>query len=234
MLRELLQIFRAENPLHEMADNFAEMLRLTQDMTATAGKVYFREPVSPDERGRIRQDDTKVNTLERLVRKQVVAHVSVQANKVDVPYCLLLMSLVKDVERIGDYAKNLSEVIDIYSGDLPDDDIVRELREMRSRVESTFQATAQVFQNSDREQALTLIQQGKYDARRADALLPRIAASDYNAGVTATLVLGARYYKRFGGHLLNVLSSVVMPLHKVDYYDEDEVRVEANDVRQGA
>jgi len=35
------------------------------------------------------------------------------------------------------------------------------------------------------------------------------------------LVLATRYYKRIGGHVLNVLSSVVMPLHKVDYYDED-------------
>ncbi len=32
-----------------------------------------------------------------------------------------------------------------------------------------------------------------------------------------------RSYKRISGHVLNVLSSVVMPLHKIDYYDEDEV-----------
>ena len=32
-----------------------------------------------------------------------------------------------------------------------------------------------------------------------------------------------RYYKRIGGHVLNVLSGVTMPLHKVDYYDEDAV-----------
>jgi hypothetical protein len=38
------------------------------------------------------------------------------------------------------------------------------------------------------------------------------------------LVLATRFYKRIGGHVLNVLSSVVMPLHKVDYYDEDEVQ----------
>ena len=32
--------------------------------------------------------------------------------------------------------------------------------------------------------------------------------------------MGARFYKRIGAHVLNVLSSVVMPLHKLDYYDE--------------
>ena len=32
--------------------------------------------------------------------------------------------------------------------------------------------------------------------------------------------LAARFYKRIAAHVLNVLSSVVMPLHKLDYYDE--------------
>ena len=36
-------------------------------------------------------------------------------------------------------------------------------------------------------------------------------------------MLATRYYKRIGGHVLNILSSVVMPLHKVDYYDEEEL-----------
>ena len=74
-----------------------------------------------------------------------------------------------------------------------------------------------------REQALSLIRHGKDLAQRADGLLQRIARSPHTPGQTTALVLGARYYKRIGGHVLNLLSSVVMPLHKIDYYDEDEV-----------
>ena len=40
-----------------------------------------------------------------------------------------------------------------------------------------------------------------------------------DAGATTAFILGTRYYERIGGHLLNVLSGVVMPLDKVDYYD---------------
>jgi hypothetical protein len=47
-----------------------------------------------------------------------------------------------------------------------------------------------------------------------------VAGSAYDAATTTSLVLGARYYKRIESHLLNVLSGVVMPLHKLDYYDE--------------
>jgi hypothetical protein len=35
------------------------------------------------------------------------------------------------------------------------------------------------------------------------------------------VVMGTRFYKRIAAHVLNILSSVVMPLHKLDYYDED-------------
>ena len=41
-----------------------------------------------------------------------------------------------------------------------------------------------------------------------------------DAATTAALILGARYYKRTNGHLLNVYSGVVMPLDKVDYFDD--------------
>ena len=226
MLRELLTIFRPGNALGTMADEFAEMLRMTCDMTVRAGEIYFGRAASSEERTLIYKTDVKVNKLERAIRKHIVAHLSVQRHSPDLPYCLLLMSLVKDVERIGDYAKNLSEVVDLYSGELPEDAIAAELKEVRTAVEEAFRASAEVFAGSDRERALALIRQGKDDAQRSDGLLARIARSGYDAGCVTALVLGARYYKRINGHLLNVLSSVVMPLHKVDYYDEDEIRVE--------
>ena len=59
--------------------------------------------------------------------------------------------------------------------------------------------------------------------RRCDALIPKIAKAEYSAASTVTVVLGTRYYKRILGHLLNVLSGVVMPLHKLDYCDEKVV-----------
>jgi len=223
MLRELLSIFRAENPLGAMGEEFRRMLHLTYTMTTLAGEIYFGKKPSPEERSHIYQEDREVNMAERRIRKLVVSHLSIPSNRASVPYCLILMSLVKDVERLGDYAKNLSEVVDIHPDPLPDDDNVRELQEIRLGVERAFQAASEVFENSDREQALELILAGRELAHRTDALLVRVAQGPYDAGTATALVLGARYYKRIGGHVLNVLSSVVMPVHKVDYYDEDEV-----------
>ena len=220
MFRELISIFRGDNPLGRMGDNFTKMLSLTRDQTIRAGQIFFSKPASPEERTQIYKQDVKVNKLERKIRKQVIAHLSVAGNSADVPYSLLLMSLVKDVERIGDYAKNLAETLDVSGAILPDDDTVAELREIRNGIEGTFEAVAEVFAQSDEEEAVALIRQGRDMSHRCDALIDRIAKGDYDAATTVAVTLGTRFYKRIGAHLLNILSGVVMPLHKLDYYDE--------------
>ena len=220
MFRELIRIFRGDNPLGRMGDNFTKMLGLARDQTIRAGQIFFSKPASPEERTEIYKQDVKVNKLERKIRKQVIAHLSIAGNSADVPYSLLLMSLVKDVERIGDYAKNLAETLDVSGAILPDDDTVAELKEIRNGIEGTFEAVAEVFAQSDEEEAVALIRQGRDMSHRCDALIDRIAKSDYNAATTVAVTLGTRFYKRIGAHLLNILSGVVMPLHKLDYYDE--------------
>ena len=109
MLLELLSIFRTNNPLRAIGDSFAKMFTITNEMTISAGSMLFEGNANPEARTLLYQKDREVNKLQRTIRKKVVAHMSVAGNRTDVPYCLLLMSLVKDVERLGDYAKNLSE-----------------------------------------------------------------------------------------------------------------------------
>jgi phosphate uptake regulator len=220
MLKELLSIFRTSEPLSEMGENFSKMLGLTYDMTIMSGEVFFSESLQADARTALYKTDVKVNKLERRIRKQVIAHLSLASERTSVPYCLLLMSLVKDVERIGDYAKNLSEARDYHPSALPDDQIVQELREIRSEIEHGFAEIGAVFKASDHERAVELIREGRDLTRRCDALVGRVARSDYPASTATSIVMGARFYKRIAAHVLNVLSSVVMPLHKLDYYDE--------------
>jgi len=220
MLRRLISVFRSSDPLREMGDNFTEMLGIAEELSLRAGKMFFGGEASPEERSWIYDNDVRVNQLQREIRKQVITHLSLSGNTLDLPYCLLLISLVKDVERIGDYAKNLIEIGDFFTGPLPDDELFAELGQIRNGVDSTFAGLAQLLGGSSQEAALVLIHQGKELVRRCDSLVVRAAQSSHDAAATVAVVLGTRYYKRIGAHLLNILSSVVMPLHKVDYYDE--------------
>ena len=139
------------------------------------------------------------------------------------------MSLVKDVERLGDYAKNLSELVEIRPEPLPPGPELEELQEIRRGVEHTFRRASEVFTESNQEQAMELIRHGRQVARRCDRLVMSIGRSNYDAATTTAFILGTRYYKRIGGHVLNILSSVVMPLDRVDYYDEDSDAVSATE-----
>ncbi len=221
MLKELLSLFSADDALARMGQDFSKMLDLAYGLTVRAGQVFFEETTQDNERDEIAQRDRKINKLERRIRKQVITHLTLSTDPGDVPYCLLLMGIVKDVERLGDYAKNLAEVHDEGGGPLPDDDNAAELRDIRRIVESTFGRVNEVFTKSDSEAAIALIRGGWDVGSRCDALIRRVAESDYDAATTTTVVLGARYYKRVESHLLNVLSGIVMPLHKLNYFDED-------------
>ena len=221
MLRELLTLFRSDDAIARMGQTFSEMLDLARDLTLAGGVYYFDSPPTPDERTAVYRQDVQLNKLQRRLRKQVITHLTLSTVHTDAAYGLLLMSLVKDVERIGDYCKNLVEVYDEGGGPLPDDASVAELREIRAIVEEALSAVGHVFAKSDGPTALDLIRQGREVNRRCDMLVTRIAQGPYDAATTTTLVLGTRYYKRIQSHLLNVLSGVVMPLHKLDYYDED-------------
>lgn len=223
MFKELLTIFRSTDPLPGATEDFHKMLRITQEMILEASDVYWGREMTPQERTALYKKDVKVNKLERRVRKQIVAHLTgpdVHA----VPYALLIMSLVKDAERLGDYAKNLLEVRDIIDKDLPDDPRVNELREIREAVETLTREAADVFKQSDVERATELTVEGRSVSKRCDDLIRKIAGADYSGEIAVALTLGARFYKRIQGHLLNLLSGVIMPLHKLDYFDEESLK----------
>lgn len=223
MFRDFISIFQTDDPLSDMSERFTRMLALTGEMALAAGRIYFDGQTDGDARQRIYDQDIQVNQLEREIRKLIVAHLSIRLRSADLPHCLFLLSLVKDVERLGDYAKNLSELIEIGGGPPPRDEHTGELVAIRASVEQAFRDTPDIVSHGETERAVKLINEGRQIMKRCEALLRRVAQTDYDARTAVSLALGARYYKRFNGHLLNILSSVVMPLHKLDFFDEDEV-----------
>jgi phosphate uptake regulator len=204
-----------------MADEFMKMLSTTNEMMGIVRPHVFDDTLSLDDRRKVYKLDVKVNRLERSVRKRVVSHLAL--TKQDIPYCLLMMTLVKDAERIGDYVKNLSEVGELGGGTLPGGDLRRELEDLVEMADTLFAETANIIKEQNKARAVALIEEGRTAGKRCDRLLVELAKSDLTAAQATRMVLVTRFYKRIGGHLVNILSSVVMPLHKVDFFDEREI-----------
>ena len=224
-MKELFAITTGDDPIKKAESHFTEMLQLVAEMIIDASEFYWGEPKSPEQKTEFYAKDARVNRLQREVRRDVVTHLSGSA-RADVPYSLMLMSLVKDVERIGDYAKNLTQVPRMSQREgterqLPEDDVVGELREIAKGVEALAHEAPLIYNASDVERAKEFTVSGRSTAKRCDKLIGRIAAADYPGHLAVDLTLATRFYKRIQGHLLNLLSSILMPLDKLDYFDED-------------
>ena len=221
MWKELIQIFRRGDPMQVMGDSLMKMLATTHEMAQVVEPHIFDSSLPMEQRSRVYELDVEVNKLERSIRRRVVAHLTLHGSHVT--DCLVLMNLVKDVERVGDYVKNISEVSELGAPKLTDGPILQELRTLVAQAGEVFNATPEIIEAQDLERAAGILQRGRSSAKRFDLLMPAIARSDLGAAETTTLVLLARFYKRMSAHLLNILTTVVMPVHKVDFYDESEL-----------
>ena len=114
MFDNLLSFWKGKDFLNEVLKEFEMMLNDTEEMFRQVCRKLLEGKSEANLKDRIYKIDREVNRLEKEIRKRIITHLSIQGN-VDVPMSLILMSVVKDAERIGDYAKNLFEVTELLT-----------------------------------------------------------------------------------------------------------------------
>ena len=112
MWKEIVTLFRSQGPLQEAYDEAILMLRASHDMFDYAVKQLHSEGALDTD---IYKRDQQLNKYERSVRRKIVTHMSV-SSKPDINLGLVLTAIVIDIERIGDYTKNIVELASAVSG----------------------------------------------------------------------------------------------------------------------
>ena len=169
----------------------------------------------------IKKTDRQVNKAEREVRRALVVHASVRGASADIPMVLVSMSIVKDAERIGDYAKNIFDIAR-EGVDLSQSDDLDELIKHRDQVSRLIGETARIFGERDTEAAHQILQVEDENLSEYDDLVIAQIDSEASAREAVPRALLYRYFKRITAHAMNILTSLVMPLDRLDYYDEDK------------
>ncbi len=162
--------------------------------------------------------DRRINRVEQEIRRAIVVHLTV-ADRADVPVCLALMSLVKDAERIGDYAKNMLEVA-FYRPDFNHDGAVQHLVELKDRASRALAKMRNLVESQDETQARAFIADVDAMLSDCDDHVDRLLSSPDQGTHAVAEALTYRYIKRVLAHALNIVSAIVMPLDKLDYFDE--------------
>jgi phosphate transport system protein len=175
---------------------------------------------SPHEIGaELRATDHGVNAAEREIRRELVVHASVHG-AIDTPAILVYMSIVKDIERIGDYAKNLFDLaadgVDLSTGLY-----TGEITVLAAEVPVFLTESAEVFRDRDDTRAKELLRRGDALLDRFDARVSELVREEHPDHQAVAVALTHRYLKRIVAHAMNVLSAVVMPVDRIDYFDED-------------
>jgi len=215
MLKELLDMLRAKSPLNAMLDEFTQMMDKTEWMFDAATQVLMGKKSAKEVEKEIYTKDKEVNEHQRSIRRKIIRHLSLQPGA-DVPACLVLMSVAKDAERVGDYGKNLFDLAEITPG-APEGKHREALVELKDRISEMMANCREVFDSSEKEAAKRLI----VEAKRAEDLCDEHVRNLVREGVPDPMapayVLGYRYFKRVAAHVRNIASSVVQPVHKLDF-----------------
>jgi phosphate transport system protein len=220
MFKEFIEALRRRPLLDEMLSEMEQMLGEAVDMYRPIAEVLTgRSELTEGTHDLVYATDRKINHIHRKIRKQLVEHLVVSTGA-DVPISLVLMSVTKDAERVGDMCKNMLEIAEAFGGPLPTGPYGKRFAELLSDTEALFAPTADAFRTSDRDLGRDAVEGGRTLARDYDHLIDGLLEDSLPSREAILYALLARYLKRLCLHLSNIATSVVMPLHRLDYFDE--------------
>jgi phosphate transport system protein len=221
MLKNLINLFKKDNLLVQALNESYTMLDMDFQMYEASVKSLRR---SDD--GKIDIDiyamDKQINAYERDVRRKVMTHLAVTGH--DLASGLVLVSVVVDIERIGDYTKNIYDLARHHPTRLHAGSLEAQLKEIEARVTELFRDMIQAFRTSDEEQARRIMVSYKEGlSASCEAISIGIVSGkvqDLNSQDATAVALYARFLKRIAAHSRNIISSVVNPFPRIGYKEK--------------
>ncbi|NIR23525.1 MAG: hypothetical protein GWN21_08720 [Gammaproteobacteria bacterium] len=216
--REIYEIWRRDNSLNLALNESYEMLEKTHRMFQESVNI-LRDAATSQMTLNVYEEDQSINAYQIRVRRKVLQYLAI-AGTVNLAPGLVLTSIVIDIERIGDYTKNITELATAYPGKLDCGRFEQRVQHIEQIVEKLFVEIRRILESSDRQAARTLIDECRQIRKDADQIIVELIQRDdesMGSAQTAAVALYVRYLKRVGAHLLNILSSVVNPFERIGY-----------------
>jgi phosphate uptake regulator len=218
MFKKWLAIFKKDTLMNRAYQRSFEMLDITQAMFTEAKESLRQREDSEIELG-IKETDKKVNSYEREVRRMVLKHLAV-IGTADLPSGLALIIIIIDIERIGDYAKNMVELALDHPGKLHGGEFEETISRIETGLEDNFIQTKKCFEKEDANIALELLEKYAWVNDACDEIVTDIVKEkdkSIKPGDAAALVLYTRWLKRINSHLRNITTSVVNPFVRIGF-----------------
>ncbi len=219
MWKDILSLLKGSSLCQEAFDESLQMLETSYGMFTDAVAAIHKEGALVDD---IYERDRQLNKFERNVRRKIVTHLSV-SSKPDVNMGLVITAIVIDIERIGDYAKNISEIAVDLEHPFDAGGLNVELRHLERLVDGNFADLIVALEESDEDRARGILERHKEVSTTVERhlrSLRRGAELSEDSGRAVTLALYLRYLKRMSAHLKNVATSVVNPYYRIGFREK--------------
>ena len=221
LFKQLIDAFRGGNLLQQALQQSRKMLSTDHKMFVEACKS-LRERDTADFSFDIHEKDKEINAYERQVRNKVLTHLVVSEGQ-DIQAGLGLVSVVIDIERIGDYTKNIAELAAAHPKRLVAGSLEERLGAIENEVSRTFENCAKAFHDNNTELARELMLAHKKEVtRNCDRLIDdfiREEVSDITLGAAVAAGIYTRYLKRINAHLKNIATSLVNPFERIGFQE---------------
>ena len=165
-----------------------------------------------------RLDDT-VDESERMVRRSVLEHLAFKPRQ-DLIASLILVSMVQDAERIGDFARGIAELVPLARSPRTGP-FAERLRTAAMRLRPLFKSCEEGFREDDATKAREVMKVAADVKGDLMQLNEDVAASELSADMAVVYSGAARILRRIGAHLSNIASTVVLPYDRIRHGDEE-------------
>ncbi len=181
----------------------------------------------------IYERDRQLNKYERSVRRKILTHFSVAA-KPDINMGLIITAIVMDIERIGDYTKNIVELAVGLPEAFDGGELTEEFVELENLVDGMFSDILPALVDSNQELARKILRVHRNVSTRVERGLQllrndQVLRGQSGRAVTAALYL--RYLKRVSAHLKNIATSVLNPYHRIGFKEKKKEKGKGKDTR---
>ena len=219
LFKDIVKLWKSDNLLSQAWDESYEMMMLSNEIFTQAIK-YLRENEDIDAIKALKKRDVEINRFQKDVRRKVVTHYAITQDVEDLPNGLVLLNMVVDVERVGDYTKNILDLALNYSGTMRAEEFSDELAEVEQEVLTRFNKTIEAINSHDETVAESLMSTYKDVVSVSDKIVNGCISGQISQGSEAkavALALYARYLKRIAAHLKNITTILVNPFEAVGY-----------------
>lgn len=221
MFDKFKELFSSENLLDSAFKTTLTMMEFDQKMY-DAARTTLRESDTDELPFDVRKTDRKINKFERQVRRQVMTHLTITGTQ-NLAAGMALISIVIDVERIGDYTKNIVDLATMRKQRLHGGQHEGMLKEMEKIVEDAFVKVIQVLKTQDKALAREVMQVEVEAGKKVEAIISGVLAGkdkELDTASAVTLSMYARFLKRINAHLTNIASSIVNPFPRIGFREK--------------